>query len=159
MPAVVRLRWPRLHDDGGNADEDGIWASYSSSADFLFQVAFAATAATIVSGAVAGRMKFAAYLIYSAMLTGLVYPISGMWKWGGGALARWGFQDFAGSVVVHAVGGFAGLAGAMVLGPRLGRFTKDGKSVPIPGHNLDVRRAWASSSCGSDGTALIRVAS
>lgn len=108
----------------------------SNAADFLFQVAFAATAATIVSGAVAGRMKFGAYLIYSAFLTGLIYPISGMWKWGGGMLDAWGFQDFAGSVVVHAVGGFAALAGALVLGPRIGRFTKDGKSVPMPGHNL-----------------------
>jgi Amt family ammonium transporter len=110
-------------------------AAYSPNADFLFQVAFAATAATIVSGAVAGRMKFAAYLIYSAVITGLVYPISGMWKWGGGALASWGFQDFAGSVVVHTVGGFAALAGAMVLGPRIGRYVK-GKSIPMPGHNL-----------------------
>jgi len=108
----------------------------SNSTDFLFQVAFAATAATIVSGAVAGRMKFQSYLIYSAILTGLIYPISGMWKWGGGALASWGFQDFAGSVVVHAVGGFAGLAGAIVLGARLGRFSKDGKSIPMPGHNI-----------------------
>ena len=111
-------------------------AGWSNSADFLFQVAFAATAATIVSGAVAGRMKFGAYLVYSAILTGLIYPISGMWKWGGGALAEWGFADFAGSVVVHAVGGFAGLAGAIALGARLGRFTKDGKSIPIPGHNI-----------------------
>ena len=109
---------------------------FSFSSDFLFQVAFAATAATIVSGAVAGRMKFAAYLIYSAILTGFIYPISGMWKWGGGALADMGFADFAGSVVVHAVGGFAGLAGAIVLGPRLGRYSADGKSQPIPGHNL-----------------------
>lgn len=106
--------------------------------DFLFQVAFAATAATIVSGAVAGRMKFSAYLVYSAVLTGLIYPISGMWKWGYGWLDQMGFQDFAGSLVVHAVGGFAGLAGAIVLGPRLGRFTKDGKSVPMPGHNLPI---------------------
>ncbi|MEW4489215.1 ammonium transporter [Thalassoglobus sp. JC818] len=109
---------------------------FSASADFLFQVAFAATAATIVSGAVAGRMKFTAYLVYSAILTGFIYPISGMWKWGGGALAEMGFQDFAGSVVVHAVGGFAGLAGAIALGPRLGRFGSDGSSKPIPGHNL-----------------------
>ena len=114
----------------------GELADYSSSADFLFQVAFAATAATIVSGAVAGRMKFGAYLVYSAILTGLIYPISGMWKWGGGALDAMGFQDFAGSVVVHAVGGFAGLAGAIVLGPRLGRFSEDGKSIPMPGHNI-----------------------
>ena len=115
---------------------DGALADYSSSADFLFQVAFAATAATIVSGAVAGRMKFGGYLVYSAILTGLIYPISGMWKWGGGFLDQMGFQDFAGSVVVHAVGGFAGLAGAILLGARLGRFTSDGKSRPIPGHNI-----------------------
>ncbi len=110
-------------------------ADYSPSADFIFQVAFAATAATIVSGAVAGRMKFGAYLVYSAIITGLVYPISGMWKWGGGWLDTLGFHDFAGSVVVHAVGGFAGLAGAIILGPRIGRFVK-GKSIPMPGHNL-----------------------
>jgi len=104
--------------------------------DFLFQVAFAATAATIVSGAVAGRMKFGAYLVYSAILTGFIYPISGSWKWGYGWLNTMGFYDFAGSIVVHAVGGFAGLAGAIVLGPRIGRFSKEGKSSPIPGHNL-----------------------
>ena len=103
--------------------------------DFLFQVAFAATAATIVSGAVAGRLKFSSYLIYSVILTGIIYPISGYWKGGGGWLDAMGFYDFAGSIVVHAVGGFAGLAGAIVLGPRIGRF-KDGKSVPIPGHNI-----------------------
>jgi Amt family ammonium transporter len=127
----------RDSENGGadvNRDDDGV-PTYSSSADFLFQVAFAATAATIVSGAVAGRMKFGAYLVYSGVLTGLIYPISGMWKWGGGALASWGFADFAGSVVVHAVGGFAGLAGAIVLGPRIGRFVR-GKSIPMPGHNL-----------------------
>jgi len=118
-----------------DADAPNLDAGWSNSADFLFQVAFAATAATIVSGAVAGRMKFGAYLVYSAFLTGLIYPISGMWKWGGGALAAMGFQDFAGSVVVHAVGGFAGLAGALVLGPRIGRFI-GGKSIPMPGHNI-----------------------
>jgi Amt family ammonium transporter len=106
--------------------------------DFLFQVAFAATAATIVSGAVAGRMKFGAYLIYTAVITGLVYPLSGSWKWGGGWLDALGFHDFAGSIIVHAVGGFAGLAGAILLGPRLGRFAKDGKSTALPGHNLSI---------------------
>lgn len=111
---------------------------YSNAADFLFQVAFAATAATIVSGAVAGRMKFSGYLCYSVILTGIVYPISGYWKWGEGALSDWGFADFAGSVVVHAVGGFAGLAGALVLGPRIGRFGKDGKSHPLLGHNIPM---------------------
>jgi len=111
---------------------------WSFSSDFLFQVAFAATAATIVSGAVAGRMKFTGYLVYSAILTGLIYPISGMWKWGGGALAEMGFADFAGSVVVHAVGGFAGLAGAILLGPRIGRYSEDGKSQPMLGHNIPL---------------------
>lgn len=106
--------------------------------DYLFQVAFAATAATIVSGAVAGRLKFSAYLIYSAILTALIYPISGYWKWGGGWLDQLGFYDFAGSLVVHACGGFAALAAAIVLGPRIGRFTKDGKSKAMPGHNLPI---------------------
>jgi ammonium transporter, Amt family len=118
-----------------DTDAPNMDTGFSNSADFVFQVAFAATAATIVSGAVAGRMKFGAYLIYSAFLTSLVYPVSGMWKWGGGALDAMGFQDFAGSVVVHAVGGFAGLAGALVLGPRIGRFV-GGKSIPMPGHNI-----------------------
>jgi len=120
------------YEMGGAVDAT---ADYSPSADFLFQVAFAATAATIVSGAVAGRMQFKSYLVYSAILTGFIYPISGMWKWGGGWLDAMGFHDFAGSVVVHAVGGFAGLAGAIMLGPRIGRFIK-GKSVAMPGHNI-----------------------
>ncbi len=106
--------------------------------DWFFQVAFAATAATIVSGAVAGRLKFGAYLVYSAVLTAFIYPISGYWKWGGGWLDQMGFYDFAGSLVVHAVGGFAGLAAAIVLGPRIGRFTKDGKAKAMPGHSLPL---------------------
>jgi Amt family ammonium transporter len=105
--------------------------------DWLFQVAFAATAATIVSGAVAGRMKFQAYLIYTIFITALVYPISGYWKWGGGWLNELGFHDFAGSLVVHSVGGFAGLAGAMLLGPRVGRFTKSGENT-LPPHNYTL---------------------
>ena len=124
--------------DNSYAGEASIETGWSNSADFLFQVAFAATAATIVSGAVAGRLKFSAYLIYSAILTGLIYPISGMWKWGGGALAAEGFADFAGSVVVHAVGGFAGLAGAMLLGPRIGRYSADGKSQPMLPHSMPL---------------------
>ena len=110
-------------------------ASLSPQVDWFFQAVFAATAATIVSGAVAGRMQFKSYLIYSAILTGLIYPIGGYWKWGGGWLAEMGFQDFAGSAVVHAVGGFAGLAGAIMLGARRGRFV-NGKSTPMPGHNM-----------------------
>ena len=111
--------------------------TFSPEVDWLFQAVLAATAATIVSGAVAGRMKVGAYLLYSAILTGLIYPISGYWKWGGGWLAEMGFQDFAGSAVVHGVGGFAGLAGAIILGPRLGRFV-NGKSIPMPGHSLPL---------------------
>jgi len=104
--------------------------------DWLFQVAFAATAATIVSGSVAGRLQFKSYLIYSALITGIVYPVSGFWKWGGGWLDQMGFYDFAGSLVVHSVGGFAGLAGAIILGPRIGRF--NGVSKAMPGHNLPL---------------------
>lgn len=109
--------------------------SLNPNVDFFFQVAFAATAATIVSGAVAGRIQFAGYLIYTAIISALIYPISGMWKWGGGFLEQLGFVDFAGSIVVHAVGGFAGLAGAILLGPRIGRYV-NGKAMPMPGHNL-----------------------
>jgi Amt family ammonium transporter len=103
--------------------------------NFLFQVAFCATAATIVSGSVAGRIKFPAYLIYTAVISGLIYPISGMWMWGYGWLFDLGFKDFAGSVVVHTVGGMAGLAGAVALGPRIGKFV-NGKAMPMPGHNI-----------------------
>jgi Amt family ammonium transporter len=104
--------------------------------DWLFQVAFAATAATIVSGAVVGRMQFRSYVYYSLFITALVYPISGFWKWGGGWLDQMGFYDFAGSVVVHAVGGFAALAAAIVLGPRIGRFNNDPEAPHLAGHSL-----------------------
>lgn len=120
--------------DGYEAASD---RTFSPEVDWLFQAVFAATAATIVSGAVAGRMKVSGYLLYSAVLTGLIYPISGYWKWGGGWLDAMGFADFAGSAVVHGLGGFAGLAGAIVLGPRIGRYV-DGKSVPMPGHNIPL---------------------
>lgn len=120
----------------GGATADPVAGSLNPQVDWLFQVAFAATAATIVSGAVAGRMQFRSYVIYSIFITGLIYPISGYWKWGGGWLDALGFYDFAGSLVVHAVGGFAGLAGAIVLGSRIGRFNKDGTANPMPGHNM-----------------------
>lgn len=117
---------------------DAIAGALNPQVDFLFQVAFAATAATIVSGAVAGRMKFEGYLIYSIVITALIYPISGYWKWGGGWLDAMGFYDFAGSLVVHAVGGFAGLAGAIVLGPRIGRFSKDRDASSFAPHNFAI---------------------
>ncbi len=123
---------------GGIGAETAEAGTLAPQVDWLFQVAFAATAATIVSGAVAGRLKFSAYLVYSAIITAFVYPISGYWKWGGGWLDQMGFYDFAGSLVVHACGGFAALAGAIVLGPRIGRFGKDGKAKAMPGHNLPI---------------------
>ena len=104
--------------------------------DFMFQVVFAATAATIVSGAVAERLKFNVYLIYSIVLSAVIYPIYGHWVWGGGWLSALGHLDFAGSGVVHAIGGFVGLAGAIVLGPRFGKYDKDGKPRAIPGHSI-----------------------
>lgn len=109
----------------------------------LFQTMFAATAATIVSGAVAGRMKFVAYFIYSVVICAFVYPIIGHWSWGGlagnaGWLENLGFLDFAGSTVVHGVGGAMALAGAMVLGPRIGKYNKDGSANVIPGHSMTL---------------------
>jgi Amt family ammonium transporter len=102
---------------------------------WLFQLVFAGTAATIVSGAMAERTKFKAYLVYSAVISLLIYPIFGHWVWGGGWLAEMGFLDFAGSTVVHSVGGWTALVGAAILGPRIGKFNKDGSANVIPGHS------------------------
>lgn len=102
----------------------------------IFQTVFCATAATIVSGGMAERTKFSMYIVISILISVIIYPIEGHWTWGGGWLADLGFHDFAGSTVVHACGGFIALAGAIVLGPRIGKYTKSGKSVAIPGHNL-----------------------
>jgi Amt family ammonium transporter len=104
---------------------------------WIFQAVFAATAATIVSGAMAERTKFSAYLGFSAFITLLIYPLVGNWIWGGGWLSDLGFMDFAGSTVVHSVGAWAGLAGALVLGPRIGKY-RDGKPRIIPGHNIGL---------------------
>jgi len=112
------------------------WAGVPLWAKFFFQLVFAGTAATIVSGAVAERIKFSSFLVFSFILVAVFYPITGHWIWGGGWLAAKGMWDFAGSTVVHSVGGWAALAGVLVLGPRLGKFSKDGKVHPIPGHNL-----------------------
>ena len=105
---------------------------------WFFQVVFAATAATIISGAVAGRVKFSSYLVYTPFITGLIYPIVTHWVWGGGWLSEIGFFDFAGSGVVHMLGGAAALAGVLVVGPRLGKYSADGKPLPIPGHSLTL---------------------
>jgi ammonium transporter, Amt family len=116
------------------------WTGVPLNAKFLFQLVFAGTAATIVSGAVAERIKFVTFLIFSLLLTGILYPITGHWIWGGGWLAKFtdaGFWDFAGSTVVHSVGGWAALMGAALLGPRLGRYSDRGASA-MPGHNIAI---------------------
>lgn len=115
---------------------EGFGDNYSDYADLFFQTVFAATAATIVSGAMAERTEFKAYLIFSIVITVLIYPISGHWTWGGGWLSQMGFHDFAGSSIVHSVGAWVGLAGASLIGPRIGKYDKNGKAKAIPGHNL-----------------------
>ena len=109
--------------------------------DFLFQGMFAATAATIVSGAVAERIKLNSFMLFTILYVGLVYPIIGSWKWGGGFLDQWGFYDFAGSTLVHSVGGWAALIAVYLLGARIGKFSPDGKPKAIPGHNIPLAAA------------------
>lgn len=113
-------------------------AGVSKYAFMIFQTVFCATAATIVSGAMAERTKFLSYCIYSAVISGIIYPVSGHWIWGGGWLAQLGFHDFAGSTAVHMVGGVSALIGAIILGPRIGKYDKQGKSKAIPGHSLTL---------------------
>jgi Amt family ammonium transporter len=119
---------------------DAVDLTYASvGSDFYFQLMFCGATASIVSGALAERIKLWPFLIFIAILTGVIYPIQASWKWGGGFLdADFGFLDFAGSTVVHSVGGWAALAGALVLGPRLGKYTKDGRINPMPGSNLTL---------------------
>ncbi len=111
---------------------------YPTGAFLIFQTVFCATAATIVSGAMAERTKFSAYLVYSLIISAIIYPISGHWIWGGGWLAQLGFHDFAGSTAVHMVGGIAALVGATILGPRIGKYDSNGEAQAIPGHNLTI---------------------
>ncbi len=113
---------------------------YTYWTDFLFQGMFAATAATIVSGAVAERVKIQSFMIFTVIYVGVVYPIAGSWKWGGGFLDQLGFYDFAGSTLVHSVGGWAALVAVWLLGARIGKF-KDGKPQAIPGHNIPLATA------------------
>jgi len=119
---------------------DAVDLTYASvGSDFFFQLMFCAATASIVSGALAERIKLWPFLIFTAILTGVIYPIQASWKWGGGFLdANFGFLDFAGSTVVHSVGGWAALAGALILGPRLGKYAKDGRITPMPGSNLTL---------------------
>ena len=110
-------------------------SSYSVMSDWFFQMVFVATAASIVSGALAERVKMWSFFLFTLLLTGIIYPIVGAWTWGGGWLAEMGFQDFAGSTIVHSTGGWAALAGILVVGPRLGKFGRDGKARPTPPSN------------------------
>jgi Amt family ammonium transporter len=133
---------------GLDPGENGMTPDYASGGytywtDFLFQAMFAATAATIVSGAVAERIKIGPFMIFTIIYVGLVYPIVGSWQWGGGFLSslggdEGGFHDFAGSTLVHSVGGWAALIAIYLLGPRIGKFTEEGKAQAIPGHNIPL---------------------
>lgn len=114
------------------------WTGVPLEAKFFFQLVFAGTAATIVSGAVAERIKYLSFILFSFLLVGFLYPVTGHWIWGGGWLAGNGMWDFAGSTVVHSVGGWAALAGVLVLGPRFGKYGPNGKINAIPGHNLSL---------------------
>jgi Amt family ammonium transporter len=126
---------PTVLEPVGLAAADASLDYASVASDFFFQLMFVAATASIVSGALAERIKLWPFLIFVVILTGIMYPITGSWQWGGGFLSQLGFSDFAGSTVVHSVGGWAALAGAIVLGPRLGKY-KDGKVNPMPGSNL-----------------------
>ena len=119
-------------DIGG---DPALESGYATGSDFFFQLMFCATTASIVSGTLAERIKLWPFLIFTVVLTGFIYPIEASWQWGGGFLSEMGFSDFAGSTLVHAAGGFAALAGALILGPRLGKY-KDGRVNPMPGSNL-----------------------
>ena len=141
---IPEIAWGFMFKDAG-ADHavDAVLASngetyYSGLADFFFQVVFVATAMSIVSGAVAERMKLWAFLLFAVVMTGFIYPVQGYWKWGGGFLDELGFNDFAGSGIVHLAGASAALAGVLLLGARKGKYTKDGKINAIPGANLPL---------------------
>ncbi len=146
------------------------WTGVPLMAKFFFQLVFAGTAATIVSGAMNERTKYGSFMVFSMLLCGVLYPITGHWIWGGGFLSKMGFFDFAGSTVVHSVGGWASLAGILVVGPRLGRYRKDGKVTPVPGHNMGyvflggmiLWLGWFGFNPGStmaaDATAIARIA-
>lgn len=125
----------KLEAVGGSPDTDLTYASVGS--DFFFQLMFCAATASIVSGALAERIKLWPFLIFTIVLTSVIYPMQASWKWGGGFLDAGGFLDFAGSTVVHSVGGWAALTGAIILGPRIGKY-KDGKTHPFPGSNLTL---------------------
>ncbi|VAV95524.1 Ammonium transporter [hydrothermal vent metagenome] len=124
---------PKIMPDPGSDAGD-----YSASSDWFFQMMFAATTASIVSGTMAERVKIWPFLIFTALLTGFIYPIQGSWEWGTGWLDKMGFSDFAGSTLVHSTGGWAALAGALILGARIGKYGKDGRVHPMPGSSMPL---------------------
>ncbi len=130
-----------IDETGARVLDPNYNGGYTYWTDFLFQGMFAATAATIVSGAVAERIKLGSFMIFTVIYVGLVYPIVGSWKWGGGFLDQMGFYDFAGSTLVHSVGGWAALVAVVLLGARIGKFGKDGKPKAILGHNIPFATA------------------
>ena len=144
--AAINSWWPGINGILGKTDNDvaAVLAGgdgapyYSKLSDFFFQVVFVATAMSIVSGAVAERMKLWSFLVFAIFLTGFIYPLSGYWKWGGGFLDQLGFNDFAGSGVVHLCGASAALAGVLLLGPRKGKYRADGSVNAIPGSNMPL---------------------
>lgn len=144
--AAVNSWWPGLHGILGTADNDAAAVIaggdgapyYSNLSDFFFQVVFVATAMSIVSGAVAERMKLWAFLVFAVVMTGFIYPVQGYWKWGGGFLDGLGFNDFAGSGIVHLCGATAALTGVLLLGARKGKYGPNGEIHPIPGANMPL---------------------
>ncbi|MBE5979097.1 MAG: ammonium transporter [Paenibacillaceae bacterium] len=147
------------------ADSDGIFNGLPIAVFMIFHTVFCATAATIVSGAMAERTKFSSYLIYSACISVFIYPITGHWIWGGGWLSSIGFHDFAGSTAVHMVGGICALVGAKIVGPRIGKYNEDGTPNAIPGHNIPLGVlgvfilwfCWFGFNCGSTTAATTTV--
>ncbi|MDD7739869.1 MAG: ammonium transporter [Fusicatenibacter sp.] len=147
------------------ADESGMFHDLPIGVFMIFQTVFCATAATIVSGAMAERTKFVSYLIYSAAISLFIYPVTGHWIWGGGWISQIGFHDFAGSSAVHMVGGVCALAGASLVGPRLNKYTKEEKPLAIPGHNLPLGTlgvfilwfCWFGFNCGSTTAAALNL--
>ena len=135
IPGILGAFSPAALEPVGLADTETALDYASVGSDFFFQLMFCATTASIVSGTMAERVKLWPFLIFVVVLTGIIYPIEASWQWGGGWLSEMGFSDFAGSTLVHAAGGFAALAGAIVLGPRIGKY-KNGKTIPMPGSNL-----------------------
>lgn len=139
------------------ADSNGMLNGLPIGVFMIFHTVFCATAATIVSGAMAERTKFSAYLVYSAAISIFIYPLTGHWIWGGGWLSQMGFHDFAGSTAVHMVGGICALVGAKIVGPRIGKYTSEGKANAIPGHNITIGAlgvfilwfCWFGFNCGS----------